>query len=117
VKIIFFGLATSSEEYEHNICVNSMEAYCKQKNIDFINFYNLLNEINFDFTYDMNDDAHVNVNGAKKITEYIGNYLEDMDLVIDRRNDLKFKEWHEYYEKSDYKAYYEGEVITVRHKL
>ena len=38
---------------------------------------------------------HVNLNGACKITEYLGKYLDDMYDLPDHRNDEIADEWNE----------------------
>jgi len=115
VKIVFLALPTCENNFR--AYANGIEEFCKNIDVDFINFYKLADEIDFQFSQDMDDWLHVNVNGAKKITEYLENYLIENNLVIDRKNDPEFSEWHEYYEKSDYKKYYEGEVITHSYEL
>lgn len=51
---------------------NTMEKYAKEHNINCINF--LKTDI-VDYETDFADDSHLNKNGAKKITKYMGEYI------------------------------------------
>jgi len=83
-----------------------IEEFSEQNNLEFINFYNVLGEIEFDARNDFADTHHLSVSGGKKITKYMGEYLINKGYVSDRRNDSDFAEWHEYYNDSEYKRLY-----------
>ena len=95
-------MATPTGDENFGELANSLEKFLLAKNIEYINFYKLIDEIGLDANTDMADSIHVNVDGAKKVTSYIGNYLIEKGYVTDRRNDSAFSKWHEDYEKSEY---------------
>lgn len=79
----------------------------KNNNIPFID-YNLINdETNFDFKSDMSNDGHMNIWGAEKISDHLGNYLMENYTLPDHRNDEKYTKWNE-----DYAYYAQEEALT-----
>lgn len=64
---------------------NAIEAWCNQENIDYLNLFRNLEEMSFDFSTDMKDVNHVNVCGAKKITAYVGEYINSNYSILDKR--------------------------------
>lgn len=62
--------------------------------VEYLDF-NLDIDVGIDWSRDTSDRGdHLNYNGAKKVTEYIGNYLKEKNF-IDHRNDDKYKDWDE----------------------
>lgn len=53
-----------------------MMDYAQQQGIDVIDFEKLVDEIELDYSNDFVNSGHVNVNGAMKITDYLGDYLK-----------------------------------------
>ena len=41
---------------------------------------------------------HLNFSGAKKFSDFIGNYITGMNIVEDHRNDEKYSQWNKAYE-------------------
>ncbi len=63
-------------------------AYAKKHNLPYINFYELLEETGIDYETDTYDGGlHMNLNGAQKLSEYIGNVLTEQYGVEDHRKD------------------------------
>lgn len=50
-----------------------------------INFYELYEQIGLDGSTDFLNEHHLNLDGAIKVTEYIGNYLKENSNLIDHR--------------------------------
>lgn len=62
-----------------------------------------------DFETDMYDpNSHLNPSGARKITEYLGEFLSSNFNLEDKRADSKYQSWNDYYE--DYKEYIIGKI-------
>lgn len=71
-----------------------------EKNIEYLNYFHNLDEINFNFTYDLIDDDHLNYYGAQKITAHLGKYIKEHYDIPDRRLDPAYAKWND-----DYKLY------------
>ncbi|MBR5529620.1 MAG: hypothetical protein IKU57_04005 [Oscillospiraceae bacterium] len=70
----------------------------KEHNINFINFLEL-EIVNYETDcYDA--DSHLNPSGAYKVTEYLGNYIEEHYNLEDKRDVPAYAQWH-----TDYEAY------------
>lgn len=73
---------------------NAVAELAEKRGVDFLNFFNLLEETCFDFETDMRDNTHVNMIGAQKITSYIGQYLVDNYGLNDRRSEEEYVRWN-----------------------
>ncbi len=63
-------------------------AYAEKYKLPYINFYELLEETGIDFETDTYDGGlHMNLNGADKLSEYLGGVLQGQYGIPDRRND------------------------------
>lgn len=61
---------------------------------------NLGNPLNIDWTTETKDKgSHVNYSGARKVTEFIGEYLYNSGLLIDHRSDIEYEEWNMTYKR------------------
>lgn len=78
---------------------NSCYQLAEENDITYINLMHHLDELDFDYKKDMFDEGHVNPHGAKKITDYIGNYLMTHYGIPDRRGEQNYAEWNQWYEK------------------
>ena len=73
---------------------NTMSEYAKEKEIEFLDFNMLLDEMDFDWTKNTPDKGdHLNVYGAEIVTKYMGKYLHDNYELPDRRSDEDYKIW------------------------
>lgn len=91
----------------------TIEKIAKEKNIEFTDL-NLEDSINLDWRRDTKDSGrHTNYRGAKKITKFIGNYIHELDIVEDHRNDKKYDEWNIAYKKY-IKAHAKYEAIAIQ---
>ena len=104
VKLIFLGMP--SIELEKRKEMNGVKALLENIDAEYIDFYELAEELQLNASEDFGDIIHLDVKGAKKVTSYIGKYLKGKGYVSDRRNDKEFSEWHKYYENSIYKEFY-----------
>ena len=69
-----------------------------------INYINFLDRDDVDFNVDCNDpDSHLNASGAKKITLYLGNYMQKEYEIPDHRGETEYEHWNEDYLR--YSAY------------
>ncbi|MBE5847005.1 MAG: hypothetical protein E7300_04940 [Lachnospiraceae bacterium] len=71
--------------------------------VPYINFFDRMDL--FDTAADFKDINHVNLYGAEKVTEALGEYLAEHYDLPDHRSEEAYASWHEDYE--DYRAYRE----------
>lgn len=68
----------------------------KENNIPFINYNNLISEINLKFETDSNTDcAHLNPFGAEKVSRHLAKYLVENYNLEDKRNNPAYSDWNE----------------------
>jgi hypothetical protein len=84
---------------------NTVKALCDDLDINFIDFYeaDTFHAAGLTLGEDFNDDLHMNVIGAAKVSRYLGEYLVTHYDLPDRRDDTKtsiFKDAVKSYEKS-----------------
>ncbi len=66
---------------EENAYADAARDYAEQNGCAYLNMYDYLEEIGIDPDKDYADEIHLNVNGAKKLTSFLGEYLsENYDL-------------------------------------
>lgn len=75
VQLLFTKMPDSEWTEEKHNYINNI---AKKSNIPFLDLNTKENRIamNFDYSYDAADLVHVNMDGAKKITKYMGEYLK-----------------------------------------
>ena len=62
-----------------------------------------------DFDTDLYDpNSHLNPSGARKITEYLGEFLSQNYKLKDKRTDPDYQDWHAYYE--EYRTYISDKI-------
>lgn len=84
---------------EANLAYDIAEKY----GVNYINFLDMEGIVNYDTDcYDAH--AHLNPSGARKITEYLGSYIQENYGISDHRNDETYASWNEEYEEyTEYK--------------
>lgn len=87
---------------------NFMQDIATESGVDFLDFYTLLDQINLNT--DMYDSSsHLNPSGARKISNYIGNYIMLNYDIEDHREDERYSGWYD-----DYEVYMEFKVDNIR---
>jgi len=100
IKVILYSCPSIKNwSYEKH---NGIKKLAKELDLDYIDL-NLKNEeIKIDWSKDTRDRGdHLNFDGAKKITKYLGKYLFDKKIFVDHRNDEKYNDWNILYNKQD----------------
>lgn len=77
---------------------NSINKFLLEKGIRYLNFFHLLEDISFNWERDMNDTSHLNIEGARKITSFLGKYIKTNYNIPDKRNDSYYINWWKKYE-------------------
>ena len=89
-----------SERYK-SICqkTNTLKQYAEDREIRFVDFELLREEIELDYAMDFKNETHLNIIGAAKTTKYMGNYLRENFQLPDHRGESNYLSWDEDYEK------------------
>ncbi|MDD7795332.1 hypothetical protein [Clostridium sp. 'White wine YQ'] len=90
---------------------NKVSEIAKDNNITFINYCDKFEEIGFNFKTDMNNEGHLNIWGANKVTTNLGEFLKENYNLVDHRSDIRYAKWN-----SDYKRYSETNVAAMEQK-
>lgn len=78
-----------------------VQVICDEYNVNYINFLNM--DV-VDYNTDLFDADHLNVQGARKLTDYIGKYIMANYDIQDQRMNENYSFWYEdYNEYIDYK--------------
>lgn len=102
IKLILLSVPTSKNwNYKkHNAVVEIAQKY----DIEFLDF-NLETDIDIDWDNDTQDEGdHLNYYGALKVTELLGEHLDNLNLIKSHKSDKDYKKWNDDYDKY-YKKY------------
>ncbi|MCM1122178.1 MAG: hypothetical protein NC416_06320 [Eubacterium sp.] len=76
---------------------NRVYDIAEQYGVDYINFL-ALDVVNYGTDY-CDTDCHLNPSGARKVTDYIGQYITEHYTIPDRRNQEAYGHWYADYEQ------------------
>lgn len=83
----------SSWNYERH---NAVQQLADEIEAPFIDFNLLIDEIGIDFNKDFRDKGnHLNYYGAKKVSQYLGNFIENNYQLDNLRENKKYNYWHD----------------------
>ena len=91
IKLIFLGIPSQkSWNYKKH---KKVEEIAKKYNLSYINLN--LNEImHINWKKETKDKGyHLNDTGALKVSDYLGNYLKDLNILKNHKNEKGFEEW------------------------
>ncbi|GAB6168450.1 hypothetical protein JCM1393_09100 [Clostridium carnis] len=98
IQLILYSAPTPHNwTYEKH---NGVKNFAKENNLPLIDLNLKNDELKIDWlkeTYDKGD--HMNFSGAKKVTDYMGEYLSKNTNLIDRRQDKEYESWNETWKK------------------
>ena len=91
IKLIFIGLPSQkSWNYQKHQIV---EELANKYHVTYLNL-NLNHEVEINWKTETKDHGdHLNYLGAKKVSEYIGNYLKSFNILDDHRHEKGYEEW------------------------
>lgn len=82
---------------------NSIQAYAKEHHLEYLDMNLKLEELGTDWTTDSLDRGdHLNLSGARKVSQYLGEYLSTQYELPNRRNEKRYAEWQKI--EKDYAA-------------
>lgn len=95
IKLCFF-IAPYTMEIIEAEKFNALKEYAESFSIPVVDLNDNNMIENLQFTYgDMIDYQHVNAEGAKKITNYMGNFLVEKYALKNRKSDLNYEQWNQ----------------------
>lgn len=78
---------------------NSVNKISEKYGVDYINFMyeeDLINDVT-DFKDLSRTNGHLNLSGARKLTDYLGSYIMENYAISDHRQDADYSKWHHDY--------------------
>ena len=95
IKLVL--LAVPSQKSWSRSKYNMVKELANEKDIEFIDF-NLDNDLEIDWATETKDKGnHLNYWGAKKVSDFLGEYMESTGLLENHKNDPYYKSWHTAY--------------------
>ena len=91
--ILFKTPAPSSDNLLMQL--NGIGELAAKFDIPWIDFNRLVDQIHLDYSTDFVDGGHLNVFGAKKVSAYFSQYLQENFSLKDRREDPKYAFWND----------------------
>ena len=96
IKVLLTYLPFPPAMY-HQKDANLAEDIAKEYGVEYINFLNIKDIINFE-TDCFDPDSHLNYSGARKVTAYLGEHITKKYGIQDRRQDENYSSWNKDYE-------------------
>lgn len=92
-KKALFIVSSYNETKEHKKIYNFVEEKAKEAGFDFLDTNEYADEIGLDFKTDFYNDAHVNLYGSNKYTDFLVKYIKEKYNLPDRRGENKYESW------------------------
>lgn len=98
IEVLLIGVpAPLNWSYERH---NEVNEYALGKGVPYLDFNLMEKELKINWKTDTMDGGdHLNMNGAKKVTEYLGAYLKKNYALSDYRENQMFQYWHRDWKK------------------
>lgn len=91
VVLTFLPMAVSYDQDRQ--AVNTAALIADEWGIPFLNLLPHETQSVVDYYTDMSDDTHLNANGMRKMTSYMGSMLRDIYALPDHRGDSNYEAW------------------------
>ena len=73
--------------------------YASNKNISYLDLNMYVEELKIDWKNDSRDGGdHLNYYGAVKVTDYMGDYLYNLNILPNHKGEAKYSSWENAYE-------------------
>ena len=93
VMLTYLPFPATADKQKESHLANDI---AKEYDIPYINFLKM-DVVNLN-TDCQDPDSHLNISGARKVTDYLGSYIADNYDVEDRRQDAEYASWNEEYD-------------------
>lgn len=79
---------------------NAVVQYAEENGVKFLDFNLLYKDIKLNFKRDFRDNGnHLNYYGARKVTTYLGNYINENYTLTDNRTNEEYAYWYKFKDK------------------
>ena len=79
---------------------NAVLDFANNKNITYLDLNLEVDKLGIDWDIDSRDAGdHLNYYGAIKITDYMGDYLNSLNILKSHKNDKKYDSWNKAYQR------------------
>lgn len=99
IKLVLTGMPTYKDSQYRQKLFNYIENFAEIENIDFVNFYFLMDELGLNWKSDFADKMHLNFLAAQRVTKYLGEYLKENYTLSDHRDEVKYMSWNDAWNK------------------
>ena len=99
IELLLTGMPTEQFTEERQKMFHYIESYVQPKDVKFINFYTLMDELSLSWETDFADSVHMNYPACRRVTKYIGEYLQTYYKIPDHRGEEIYKSWDEDWNK------------------
>ena len=102
IEVLLVNLPFPASKSKH-MDANRVYDIAKEYGVNYINFLDM-DIVNY-YTDCYDENSHLNPSGARKVTEYLGQYIVDNYDISDQRMNPAYNDWYEdYTEYMSYKA-------------
>ena len=99
IELIFTFMPMAGSYEQDWLAVNTGEMIAAENNILFLNLLDHASQNVIDYELDMFDEGHANSSGMRKLTSYVGQYLLEVEGIVDHREDSEYQTWEELAER------------------
>lgn len=93
IEVILTFLPTASAYEQDWLAVNTGKMIADEHDILFLNLLSQDACDVLDYELDLFDEVHANVSGMIRVTSFVGEYLCEVEGVVDHRMDSKYQAW------------------------
>ena len=90
---LFLTAAPHYTTYEKETIYNGIGEWAERNGVPFFNGNRHLDDIGIDIHADFHDKSHLNIEGSRKYSVYLGQMLKERYEIPDRRGDEKYSSW------------------------
>lgn len=90
---LIFSLIPWERGDDKQAILNGFKEYIAGKEVAFLDFSQLTEELDISAATDWTDPEHLNARGARKLTGYLEEYLTERYELPDRRGDERYYQW------------------------
>lgn len=97
VKVLFTVNTFQMKDVETKKWFNYIKEVVTSRGYDYLDTNEYYDEMGLNFDHDFYDINHVNVLGAEKYTKFLAKYINDNYCLPNRKDDINYIEWNNYY--------------------